>query len=181
VGLFKVKLLDISRDRHYRHAVLILGELFYLVWETRAEAFSFAVFQFGRKNETEVFKYGIKIGNSEEYVAMRRKCHSYLEGGLKDLQPGKCVTLNYGTIQEYLSDSGDLSCEIEIGREMLNGFKSEDMQEHLPVVSLVHSEIPCLRFSYVVPGMGIRPFSSSQHLRRNLSATAMIFRRGRRL
>ena len=141
VGLFKVKLLDISRDRHYHHAVLILGELFYLVWETRAEAFSFAVFQFGRKNETEVFKYGIKIGNSEEYVAMRRKCHSYLEGGLKDLQPGKCVTLNYGTIQEYLSESGDLSCEIEIGRELLNGFILEDMQEYLPVVSLVHSEI----------------------------------------
>ena len=53
---FKVKLLDISRETRYRQVVLILGELFYLTWETGSDAFSFAVLQFGRKNEYEVFK-----------------------------------------------------------------------------------------------------------------------------
>jgi hypothetical protein len=60
---------------------------------------------------------------------------SYLQGGLKNLQPVKCVTLHYGTLLEYLSESGDL-CETEIGSNRLNGFVSEDMQECFPVVSL---------------------------------------------
>jgi hypothetical protein len=118
-GLFKMKLLDISTERRDRLAVFIMGELFYLSWETGHEAFRCAVYHFRHKNESEVVTYGVKIGSSEEHAAIRRKCHSYLEGGLKDLQSGKCVTLNYGTIQEYLSESGDLSCEIEIGRQML--------------------------------------------------------------
>jgi hypothetical protein len=195
VALFNVKLLDISRDRRYGHAVLISGELFYLAWETRAEAFSFAVFHFGRKDESEVSKYSIKIGSSEEYVAMCRKCHSYSEGGLTALQHGKCVTLHYGTIPQYFSENGDLSCEIEIGREMLNGFTLADMREYLPVVSLVHSKIdrarpsyhatprPAPSFSFLpqfVPLSGNRfpfliphsqlsvdPFSFEEHLRRN--------------
>jgi hypothetical protein len=158
VALFNVKLLDISRDSRYGHAVLISGELFYLAWETRAEAFNFAVFHFARKDESEVSKYSIKIGSSEEYVAMCRKCHSYSEGSLTALQHGKCVTLHYGTIQQYVSKNGDLSCEIEIGREMLNGFMLADMQQYLPVVSLVHSKIHPARPSYHTTPRRVPPF-----------------------
>ena len=43
---FKVKLLDISRETHYRQAVLILGELFYMTWETGSDAFNFATLHF---------------------------------------------------------------------------------------------------------------------------------------
>jgi hypothetical protein len=162
-----VKLLDISRDSRYGHAVLISGELFYLAWETRAEAFSFAVFHFTRKNESEIFKYSIKIGSSEEYLAMCRKCHSYSEGGLTALQHGKCVTLHYGTVLEYVSENGDLSYGIEIGREMLNGFILADMQQYLPVVSLVHSKILCPSFplctSQFVPMRGNRFYPFIPH------------------
>jgi hypothetical protein len=63
-----VKLLDISRETGYRQAELIVGELFYLTWETGSDAFSFVVLQFGRKSESEVFKYLIEIGNSEGNV-----------------------------------------------------------------------------------------------------------------
>jgi hypothetical protein len=140
---FKVKLLDISKDRRYGQAVFILGELFYLAWEYEDNYnLSFAVFHFGHKSESEVFKYGIKTGICEEYIAMCRKCHSYLEGGLKYLQPGKYVRLDYDTIRHYLSDSGDLSCEIEIRKERLNGFVLEDMQEYLPVFIAIYNEVP---------------------------------------
>jgi len=151
---FKVKLLDISRETRYRQAVLILGELFYLTWEIGSDAFSFAVFHFGRKNEVEDIKYRITIGNSEENVSMTRQCHSYLQGGLKNLLPGKCVTLHYGTLLEYLSESGDLLCEVEIESNRLNGIVSEDMQECLPVVSLMYSKLYCTRLSYLVPQLG---------------------------
>ena len=102
---FEVKLLDISRETCYRQAVLILGELFYMTWETGSDAFRFAVFHFGRKNEAEDIKYRIKICNSEENVSMTCQCHSYLQGGLKNSQPGNCATLHYGTLLEYLSES----------------------------------------------------------------------------
>jgi hypothetical protein len=132
-GHFKVKLLDLSRGRRYHQAVLILGELFYLTWVIEGGAFSFGVFHFGPAKETESFKYGIKIDNSEEYVAVTRKCHTYLEGGLKDLKPEKYVKLYYNTIQNCLSENTDLSFEIEIGRETLDGFASEELQEILQV------------------------------------------------
>jgi len=140
-GHFKVTLPYLSTERLYHQAVLILGELFYLTWETRGNAFSFGIFYFGNKRETEAFKYGIKIGNSEEYVTVTRKCHSYLEGGLKDLQPEKYVKLYYDTILNCLGENTDLSCEIEIGREKLDGFVSEEIQEVLEVVFVTCIEI----------------------------------------
>jgi len=133
-GHFKVNLLDLSRGKRYHQAVLIMGELFYLSWEVRGDAFSFGVFYFGPKKETETFKYGIKIGNSEEHVTVTRKCHSYVEGGLKDLQPEKCVRLYYNTIQNYLIQDTGLLCEIEIGREKLDGFVLQESQECLQIV-----------------------------------------------
>ena len=136
-GHFKVKLLDPSRGKCCHQAVLILGELFYLSWEIKGDAFSFGVFYFGPKKESEVFKYGIKIGNSEEHVTVTRKCHSYLEGGLKDLQPEKYVKLYYNTIQNCLSENTDLLCEIEIGREKLDGFVLEESQECLQTVCVI--------------------------------------------
>ena len=140
-GHFKVKLLNLFTARRYHQAVLNSSELFFLTWETKDDAFSFGVFHFGLKQETEAFKYGIKIGNSEEYVSVTRKCHSYLESGLKDLQPEKYVKLYYNTILNCLSESTDLLCEIEIGREKLEGFVTEELQEFLQVVCVVCSEI----------------------------------------
>jgi len=66
-----VELLDFSVGKPYRRA-FILGELFYLAWESEGDIFRFGVFHFDPKNETIIFKYGIKIGNSAEYVAVTR-------------------------------------------------------------------------------------------------------------
>jgi len=87
-----------------------------LTWETGSDVFSFTVLQTGRKGEFEVFKYLIEIGNSEGNISLTRQCHSYLQGGLKNWQPGKCVSLSYCTVQKRLGENGDLSCETEIGK-----------------------------------------------------------------
>ena len=139
---FKIVLQDFVIGRRYRRAVIILGKIFYLAWETKGDIVSFGVFHFSPKNESNIFKYGFKIGNSAEYVAVTRKCHGYLEGGLKDIQPGKCVTLHYGTVQECLGEYGEFSCEIEIRKWMLDGFVSEEIQEYLQVYDAICSSEP---------------------------------------
>jgi hypothetical protein len=132
-GHFKVELRDFAVGNSYRRVVHTLEEIFYLAWEKMGDLFSFGVFHIGPKGETMKFKYGFKMCNSAEYVAVIRKTHSYLEGGLKDILPGKCVTLHYGKIKECLGENGNLSCEIEIGERELEGFVVEDMQENLQV------------------------------------------------
>jgi hypothetical protein len=77
------------------------------------------------------------MGNSEEYISITRKCHSYMDGCVTDLQPKMFVVINYDPILDLVSESGYLSCEIEIGREKL-----DELQEFLPVVFVVGSKIP---------------------------------------
>jgi hypothetical protein len=97
--------------------------------ESEGDAFSFGVFHVGPKGESEAFKYGIKIGNSEEYISITRKCHSCLEGDPMNLQPEKYVRIYYDTILNFVDESGRLSCEFEIGREKLNGFLLEEARK----------------------------------------------------
>jgi hypothetical protein len=138
---FRVELLDFVEGSRYRRVVICLGELFYLTWERKGAILCFGVFHFGPKNETTDFKYGIKIGSSAAYDAATRKCHNYLDGDLAQLQLRDCVTFNYNRIQDYLNANGYLSCEIEIGRDKIDGFVSEELQEGLSFASAIGSEI----------------------------------------
>ena len=60
-GHFKVTLPYLSRGRRNHQAVLILGELFYLTWETGFNPFSFGVYNFGPKEETEAFNTALNL------------------------------------------------------------------------------------------------------------------------
>jgi hypothetical protein len=134
---FGVELPDFDVRLRYRTVVIRLGELFYLTWDTEGDMFRFGIFHFGHKNETNDFKYGIKIGNSDAYVAATRKCHNYLDGGLKDIQPSNCVTFNFDAIPKPTGEHEEYSCEIEIGKWKLDGFVSEDMSENIPVFPVI--------------------------------------------
>jgi hypothetical protein len=126
---FMVELLDFDVECRYRKVVIYLGELFYLAWETEGDILSFGVFNLGPKNETNYFKYGIRIGNSAAYDAATPKCHNYMDGDLVKLRHKDCVTLNYNRVLDCVNASGFLSCEIEIVREKLDGFVSDELQE----------------------------------------------------
>jgi hypothetical protein len=82
------------------------------------------------------------MGNSEEYISITRKCHSYMDGCVTDLQPKMLVVINYDPILDLVSESDYLSCEIEIRREKVDGFILDELQEFLPVVFVVGREIP---------------------------------------
>jgi hypothetical protein len=119
-------LYKFARGMRYSKLVFTLGELFYLICKVEGDAFSFGVFHIGNKEETEAFRFSIKMGGSKENILVTRKCHSYLESGLKDLHPGKSVKIYYDTILDFVGESGHLVCKIEIGRETLDGFLSEN-------------------------------------------------------
>ena len=136
---FLMSICNLAKGMSYCSTVLILGELFYFTFKAEGDVFSFGVFHFGPTEETEAFKYGIKIGSFEEYISVTRKCHSCLEGGLKDVQPGKCVKIFYDTILDFVSESGHLSCEFEIRREKLSGFLLEEQRKSSYLVSVYGS------------------------------------------
>jgi hypothetical protein len=137
---FKVVLQDFVEGYRYRRFVICLGELFCLTLVREGDILSFDVFHFGPENETKDFKYGIKAGNSEYSVLVTRKCHSYLDGNLAELQNRDCVRLYYDTVLYCLDESGYLPCEIEIGNGKLDGFVSGELQESLPVAFTINSE-----------------------------------------
>jgi hypothetical protein len=137
-----VELLDFVVGNRYSRVVNCLGELFYLTWETEGNMLRFGVFHFGPKNESNDFKYGIKFGSSDLYVAVTRKCHSYLEGGLNNIRPWNCVKLYFFQLQERLGEQGEFSCEIEIGKWKLDGFVPEDVLEFIPsIFAICNSEL----------------------------------------
>jgi hypothetical protein len=140
-GHFNMKLLDLVRGRRYIQLVLVMGEFFCLYCGTEYQDIDFTVLHLGLKEDSQAFKYGIKIGNSEEYVTGTRKCQSYLDVDLTDWPLRKSVAINVDTIFDFVNESGCLSCEIEIGRNKLDGFVLEEQQENLPVVSVVSFEI----------------------------------------
>jgi hypothetical protein len=140
-GHFKVQLLDVVRQGTYFKLVLVLGEFFWLLWFPEHNELDFTVVHLGLKEGSETFKYGIKVGDSEEYTAGTRKCQSYLDCALTDLKRRESVAISYETILDFVDESGCLSCEVEIGREKLDGFVLEEQQEHLEVVSVVCIEL----------------------------------------
>jgi len=131
----------LSEKKFYNQLVLVSGEFFCLAWESESRDFGFTILQVALKEISETFKYGIKIGNSEEYVAATRECHNYWDVNLMGLQRRKGVAISYDTVLDFVSESGSLTCEIEIGREKLDGFVLEERQEHLPFVYVVGSEL----------------------------------------
>ena len=126
---FTMLLRNLARGKSYPLPVFTLGELFYVTLEAEGDAFSFGVFHFGPKEESETFKYGIKIGGFEEYISVTSKCHSCLEGDPMELQPENYVKIYYNTIRGFVDESGHLLCEFEIGREKLNGFLLDELRK----------------------------------------------------
>jgi hypothetical protein len=137
---FGMLLCNLGRGKSYPLPVFTMGELFYVTLETEGDVFSFGVFHFGPKEESEAFKYSIKIGSFEEYISVTRQCHSCLEGDPMEFQPEKYVKIYCNTILDFVDESGHLSCEYEIGREKLNGFVLEEQRKFLYKTSVTGSD-----------------------------------------
>jgi hypothetical protein len=114
---FIVTLQNFNTDLRYFKVIFIGNKLFYLLWKVSFDTVYFSVFHFGYKNEAEDFIYEFKICNLEENISITGTCRSYLEAKWKVLRRGECVTLHYRTVQKYVNQNRDLSCEIEIRKK----------------------------------------------------------------
>jgi len=111
---FEVTLQNFYTARRYFKAMFIGDKLFYLVWEVSFDTFYFSVFHVGHKKEAEDFTYTFKIRKLNENISVTCTCRSYLEANWKVWRRVECVTLHYCTVQKYVNQNRDLSCEIEI-------------------------------------------------------------------
>jgi hypothetical protein len=118
-GAFEVKLQNFSTARRFCKAILTLGKLFYLAWETTNHTFYFAVFCVGHKDEADRFTFSFIVGKQRDSISITGTCRSFLEAKSDVLRPGECVTLHYRTLQKYVNQNTDLSCEIEIRQKSL--------------------------------------------------------------
>jgi len=118
-GVFEVKLQKFKTAQRFCKALFTLDKLFYLVWETTNHTFYFAVFCIGHKDEADRFIYDFIIGKQRESISITGTCRSYMESKGEVVRPGECVTLHYCTVQKYVNEDGDLSCEVEIRQKSL--------------------------------------------------------------
>jgi E3 ubiquitin-protein ligase SIAH1 len=136
-GCFAVTLQNFSTAKRYRKAMFICENLFYLVWEVSFDTFYFSVFHVGHMNEAENFIYEFKICKLRENISITGTCRSYLEAKWKVLRPGECVTLHYRTVQKYVSQSAELSCEIEIRKKSFIELNDPARQHYVAVATAV--------------------------------------------
>jgi mannose-6-phosphate isomerase-like protein (cupin superfamily) len=116
ISMFQVTLQNVSPGKNYGKAILIDNQLFLLVWEIREDTFYFAVFYAGHEKEATGVTYEFEIYRKALKFAISGVCHSYLQEKRKVLTPGECVTIHYGAVQKFVSESKELTCVIKIGK-----------------------------------------------------------------
>ena len=132
---FKVTLQNFHTARRYFKAIFIGDKLFYLVWEVTFDTFYFSVFHVGHKNEAEDFTYKFKISKLEENISVTGTCRSYLEANWKVLRRVECVTIHYRTVQKYVNQNRDFSCEIELRKRYCTEVNAAARQNYVAVAT----------------------------------------------
>ncbi|PSN29895.1 hypothetical protein C0J52_27867 [Blattella germanica] len=140
-GAFAVTLKDISASKRYTAAMAKL-DLFFIIWEMRAEDFFCVVVLIGSKEEAAEYKYRFTIATPSgmEIISTCFVAQTYLNDLEQILQPGECVTLRYGTVTKFKNAQNALICEMEI-------YESG----HKPIEILRKSEVTSSKILTIVP------------------------------
>ena len=115
-GRFNVVLTDLSPQRHYRKAVWVGDELFYVVWEIKDGNFFCAVLHIGPKKTHSKFtyKFSLTTENGMKNISMLFQTQSVLKNMDHVYTPGDCVLLHYDTVTKFLNSENFLHCAFEI-------------------------------------------------------------------
>jgi hypothetical protein len=115
-GRFNVVLTDLSPQRHYRKAVWVGDELFYVVWEIKDGNFFCAVLHIGpkKKHSKFTYKFSLTTENGMKNISMLFQTQSVLKNMDNVFTPGDCVLLHYDTVTKFLNSENFLRCEFEI-------------------------------------------------------------------
>jgi hypothetical protein len=73
-------------------------------------------FTHGHEKEATGVTYKFVICRHAQKFAISGVCHSYLEEKREVLTPAECVTIPYGAVQKFVSESKELTCVIKVGK-----------------------------------------------------------------
>jgi hypothetical protein len=115
-GVFTVVLTGVSPAQHYRKAVLISDELFYIYWQIKDDSFSCAVLYVGHEGRCSKYKYKFTLAteNGDRKISMSFPTRHVLENFEEVLNSGDSVILKYNTILKFLNTNMYLECEFQI-------------------------------------------------------------------
>jgi hypothetical protein len=121
-GVFNVILTGLSPAHHYRKAVFISGELFYVYWRIEREKFYCSVLYVGEDEEASKYKYKFTLMTEcgDRKISMFFPTRCILENVEQLLDSGDCVILNYNTVLKFLNSKMHLECEFQISATEIN-------------------------------------------------------------
>jgi hypothetical protein len=141
-GVFKVNLIGLASAQHYRKAVFISDELFYVCWLIKHGIFYCAVLYVGEKEKSSKYKYKFTLTAESDArkISMSFPTKCILENLEELLESGDCVNLSYSTVLKFMNSKMYLECKfqinvIEINVEITGGTN----QENSSAESGVHS------------------------------------------
>jgi hypothetical protein len=133
---FPVELQNFSKYKNFHKAVLMLDKLFYLLWVIKEDIVHFLIFVIPKRTSEE-YAYDFRLQKGQEQFAITGgACGSFLYHESKVLENGDTVRLHCNTVKNFVDDNGNLSCVIEIRRNVATPSSNEvsvasDMEKKL--------------------------------------------------
>jgi len=127
-GVFTVVLTGLSPTQHYRKAVFIANELFYIYWRIKDDSLYCTVFYVGEQEKCSNYTYRFVLTTESDNrkISMSFPTRSIMENLEELLNSGDCVILNYNTLLKFINPDMNLECEfqinaIELAEDISNG------------------------------------------------------------
>jgi E3 ubiquitin-protein ligase SIAH1 len=142
--VFNVILTGLSPTQHYRKAVFISDELFYVYWRIEGGTFYCAVFYVGEEGKSSQYKYRFTLTSQSDdrKVSMTFPTRCILENVDEVLQSGDSVILSYSTVSKFFNSKIYLECEFQINSIEIHGdIASGTRQQNPRGASDVHSSL----------------------------------------
>lgn len=137
-GPFVVELQNVSKSRSFHKAIVICGNLFYLLWVKKEDTMHFLVYGIP-KQVTEEYTYDFKLKKGQEEISITGGiCSSFLQPQCEGVEKGDIIRLHDHKVQKYLGTKDNLSCIIEIRRQKGNppSGKADNARVHQNEVSV---------------------------------------------
>jgi len=115
-GVFTVVLTDLSPTQHYRKAVFIADELFYIYWRIKDGSFYCIVFYVGEQEKCSnyTYRFVLTTDSDNRKISMSFPTRSIMENLEEFLHSGDYVILNYNTALKFINQNMNLECEFQI-------------------------------------------------------------------
>lgn len=143
-GVFSVVLIGLSPAQHYRKAMFISDELFYIYWRIKDDSFYCAVLYVGDKEKCSKYKYKFTLTteSDDKKISMSFPTRCILEDLEELLQSGDCVVLKYNTVLKFMNTNMYLECEFQISStEVDMGIAGGSCERNMSAASDVRSSL----------------------------------------